>query len=206
MNKYQVKELLNKDNPIIFEIGCADGKDTLEFMNVIPNAMFFCFEPEQKNIDIVKATIKNNNHHLFEGVISDIDGEITFNRSRTDNENDLRYSGSIKKPKEHLTEWPFIKFDEQVKIKSITLDTFCQQNNINFIDFIWADVQGAEDNLIKGGLKILNKSVRFLYTEYSNKEYYENQPNLSNILKLLGNDWEIVKDFKTDILLKNKNI
>lgn len=206
MNKQDIYNLINKKNPIIFEIGCADGKDTIEFINTFNDLKIYCFEPEPKNIQLVKNNIKYNNHYLFEGVVSNIDGEILFNRSRTDNPSDLSYSGSVKKPKEHLIEWPFIKFDEQIKVKSTTLDTFCEQNKIDFIDFIWADVQGAEEDLIKGGLRTLTNKVKFLYIEYSDKEYYEGQMNLNSIKDLLGSNWILLNDYGTDALFKNKSI
>lgn len=204
MRKIDIKNLINKENPTIFEIGCADGGDTLDFINTFGDLNIYCFEPEPTNIKLVKQRINYAKHHLFEGVISNLDGELTFNRSRTDNENDLRYSGSIKKPKEHINEWPQIKFDEYLTVKSIKLDTFCEQNNIGIIDFIWADVQGAEEDMIKSGLNTFTNNVRYLYTEYSNKEYYEGQINLNSILNLLGDNWELIVQFKDDILLKNK--
>ena len=206
MNKLEIKNLINKENPIIFEIGCADGGDTLEFINTFSDLEIYCFEPEPKNIKLVKERINYPKHHLFEGVISDVNGELTFNRSRTDNPDDLSYSGSIRKPKEHLNEWSFIKFDEEITVKSITLDKFCEDKNIELIDFIWADVQGAEENLILGGLNTLNKKVRYFYTEYSNKEYYEGQLKLDSLLNLLGDNWELIRDFGSDVLLKNKSL
>lgn len=206
MNKHQIKQLINKENPIIFEIGCADGRDTKEFIDIFENLNIYCFEPEPKNIEIVKSTISYGGHHLFEGVVSDISGKLNFNRSRTDNPDDLSYSGSIKKPKEHLVEWPFIKFDEQIEVNSTTLDDFCNNKNISIIDFIWADVQGAEESMIIGGKITFDTKVRFLYTEYSNKEYYEGQANLNKILNLLGSNWSVINDFGSDVLLKNNNI
>jgi len=143
---------------------------------------------------------------LFEGVVSNVDGQLLFNRSRTDNPLDLSYSGSVRKPKEHLTEWPFIKFDEQIKVKSTTLDTFCEQNKIDFIDFIWADVQGAEEDLIKGASHTLENKVKFLYIEYSNKEYYEGQMNLESLKTLLGAKWNLIKDYGSDALFENTKI
>ena len=73
------------------------------------------------------------------------------------------------------------------------------------IDFIWADVQGAEDFLIEGGKNTFKNKVRFFYTEYSKKLLYENSLNKEEILNLLGDSWEIIQDFNTDVLLKNKN-
>ena len=206
MKKEEIKNLVNKPNPTIFEIGCADGKDTIEFINVFGDLKIYCFEPEPKNIELVKQTINYSNHFLFEGVVSNVNGKVVFNRSRTDNPTDLSYSGSIKKPKEHLNEWPFIKFDQEIEVGSITLDSFCEKENIDVIDFIWADVQGAEGDLIIGGKNTLDTKVKYFYTEYSNKEYYDGQLNLVRIKELLGDNWEIIVDYGSDVLFKNKNL
>jgi FkbM family methyltransferase len=208
MNKFEIKNLINCSTPIIFEIGCADGGDTQDFVNTFTGTDFkmYCFEPEPTNIEIFKSRNFNDNVKLFEGAVGDYSGYIEFNRSRSSGDyNALRYSGSINKPKEHLNEWPFIVFDEKTTVPITTLDNFCNSNKISHIDFIWADVQGAEDKLIKGGVEIL-KNTRYLYTEYSNKEYYIGQMGLTNLLDVIGNDWEILKDFGTDVLLKNKTI
>ena len=206
MDKRIIKELVNKQNPTIFEIGCADGQDTIDFINTFGELNIHCFEPEPKNINIVKSTINYNKHYLFEGVVSNKNGEVIFNRSNTDNPEQLSYSGSIKEPKEHLNEWPGIRFDESIKVNSITLDKYCENNCIEIIDFIWADVQGAEEDMILGGLNTFKNKVRFLYTEYSNKEYYVGQINLERLTKFMGDDWEVIHDFGTDVLLRNKNL
>jgi len=206
MNKSEIKNILNKENPVVFEIGCANGQDSIEFLNTFSSITLYCFEPEPKNIKIIKDTIKDTRHYFFEGVVSDIDGELEFNRSRVDDPNVLSFSGSIKKPKEHLNKWPSIKFDQTIKVPSITLDKFCCQNKIELIDFIWADVQGAEENIIKGGKNTFANKVKYFYTEYSNVEYYEGQANLEKILNLLGSHWSVVHNYGEDVLLKNNKI
>jgi hypothetical protein len=65
------------------------------------------------------------------------------------------------------------------------------------------DVQGAEIEVLSSFGEYLNKT-KFIYTEYSGEELYENSADLKNILDLLGNNWEIVHDFGTDVLVKNK--
>ena len=206
MKKQEIKKIIDREDPVIFEIGCADGGDTLEFINAFNNLRIYCFEPEPKNIALVRSKILYDNHFLFEGVVSDIDGVVEFHRSRTDNPDDLSYSGSIKTPKEHLNEWPFIKFDQQIMVQSITLDSFCRQERIDSIDFIWSDVQGAEDNLIRGGRSTLDTKVRYFYTEYSNKEYYDGQLTLRELKELLGDGWDIIQDYGTDVLFKNNRL
>ena len=208
MNKNEIKNLINNTSPVIFEVGAADGGDTEDFVNVFSDTdvKMYCFEPEPTNIEKFKSRNFGKDVFLFEGAVGNYTGRVDFNRSRDKyNEDSLRYSGSINKPKEHLNEWDFIIFDENLDCRITTLDNFCEENKINNIDFIWADVQGAEDKMLLGAKKTLKKT-RYLYTEYSNKEYYEGQKNLQQILELLGEDWQLLEDFGADILLKNKNL
>jgi FkbM family methyltransferase len=137
--------------------------------------------------------------------VSDTNGELTFNRSRSDNPDDLSFSGSIMKPKNHLELWDWIHFDESIIVPSVTLDSFCKNNTLDVIDFIWCDSQGAEEKIIIGGKEAFEKKVRYFYTEYCNDEQYENQPHLERLVALLPS-FEIVEDFGKDVLFKNKHI
>ena len=90
------------------------------------------------------------------------------------------------------------------------LDTFCKEHNIKKINFIWMDVQGAEDLVFKGAKELLtNNKIDYIYTEYSDRELYENQMNLKQITEGLPN-YEILDFFNesggTDVLLKNKSL
>ena len=88
---------------------------------------------------------------------------------------------------------------------STTLDFFCEMNNIEKIDFIWMDVQGAEDNVFLGAKNMLKQNIKYIYTEYSNREYYVNQKNLSQVMEFVGENWKIVTDYGTDVLIVNTN-
>jgi hypothetical protein len=81
------------------------------------------------------------------------------------------------------------------------LDTWAAQNGIARVDFIWADVQGAEGDLISGGKDTLART-RFFYTEYSNDEWYEGQPTLAQIMDMLPN-FRILQRYPMDVLLEN---
>ncbi len=206
-DKNKIKELVKNQNPVIMEIGSANGDDTEDFLKLFEgkNLKLYTFEPEPNNISILKKRFEGKKINLFEGVVSDVDGKITFNRSRTDNPTDLRLSGSIMKPKNHTKIWNWIYFDEKVEARSTTLDTFCKKNNVKTIDFMWCDVQGAEEKVIRGGTETFKNRVKYFFTEYSNDEQYEGQPKLKKILKLLPN-YEVVENLGGDVLLRNKNI
>ena len=84
------------------------------------------------------------------------------------------------------------------------LDTWAAEQAVDSIDFIWADVQGAEVDLIKGGRATLGKT-RYFYTEYSNRELYAGQIDLKTLLKSLP-EFEVVHRYETDVLLRNRRI
>lgn len=206
MEKHQIRQLINTSNPVIFEIGAADGTDTLEFINTFNDLDFkiYCFEPDLRNIESFKQKVNDPRVTLFEMAIGDKNGKATFNQS-----NDIyNLSSSLKKPmmENMKATWPLMDFDKTYDVDVVTLDTFLADNNIDKVDFIWADVQGAEDLMILGGKESLINKVRYMYTEYSNVEYYENELNLNEIIELIGENWEVVQVFTADVLLRNKNL
>ncbi|MDH5719776.1 MAG: FkbM family methyltransferase [Spirochaetia bacterium] len=196
--------LLNKDNPVILDIGCNDGGHTKHFLENFNKAEVYSFEPDNRAIELYKKNIKNSRAKLFEIALSDEDGQTVFHSSSgnsTEIERDWHKSGSIKKPKHHLDIHPWCKFETKFTVKTQKLDTWAKENKIKKIDFIWADVQGAEKNLIIGGIETL-KNTRYFYTEYSNIELYEGQLNLKNIKKLLPG-FKIIRKYRNDVLFKN---
>jgi hypothetical protein len=72
----------------------------------------------------------------------------------------------------------------------------------SIIDFMWVDVQGAEDIVFAGARETL-KRTRYVYTEYATG-LYEGQLNRSQILAVFGPKWSVVHDFGGDILLQNQ--
>lgn len=202
--------LLGKDDPIIVEVGCNDGSHTLEFLRLFKNSKVFAFEPDLRALDGFRRNVKDSRAKLFDLAISDTDGTTEFHVSDgipSPEGKEFRpggwdLSGSIKKPREHLKMHPWCTFNESVVVKTKRLDTWCREEGIEAIDFIWADVQGAEQNLIMGGKEALSRT-RYFYTEYCNRELYEGQIGLQGILKLLP-DFEILYRFSNDVLLTNK--
>lgn len=216
MNKYDIKNLINKTKDIvIFEVGSADGTDSIDFLNTfsdIQNFNLYAFEPDDRNLRVFKSTIIDPRVHLFEGVMGDTDGYVTFYTSTKSFETgqELIYSSSLRKPgKDIYKMWPSLFQNENnfspTTVKSITLNTFVKENNINFVDFLWVDIQGAEDLFINGGLEALNTKVKYFYTEYYNEEVYVDNPNLDKIVSMLPS-FSILHDFKTDVLLVNNSI
>jgi len=205
-----------KNLPIkcLVEFGCNMGEDTRKFREMHPNARIVCFEPDPRNITILDRNGVRTIAEVYPYAVSDKNGVMAFHLStgdvRTVDPNndfiniDWSLSSSLKKPTGHLDLHKWITFPNSVDVQTIRLDDFEPLKN-TIIDFMWVDVQGAEDLVFSGAKDTLSRT-RYVYTEYSNVELYENQLNLSQILKLFGSSWELVQDFGGDILLRNINI
>jgi autotransporter strand-loop-strand O-heptosyltransferase len=214
----KIKEFIinnEKNINVVLEIGSHFGTDTIELKKILPKSTIFCFEPDPRNIKITKEIWGDETvGELFEVAVSNFNGKTKLNLSSgdcsfwTDNKliskNDWSASNSIKKPIKHLEHHPWVKFNEEIEVDCIKLDDFNPLSG-KIIDFIWMDVQGAEDLVIEGSRELL-KRTKFLYTEYNNEELYENQLDINGILNLLGEDWQLIEIFDNDILLKNKNM
>lgn len=215
--KQYLKSLIEEQNPVILEIGSADGIDTQEFIELFGSGLtVHCFEPDPRNLDVFINGGLRECKPYFSGPVSgatvflnakavgEIDGKTNFYQTST------IYSSSLKKPNKNLSiNWPSIYLQNTLEIESISLDSYVKEKNIQIIDLIWADVQGGEDLMIKGGVDSFKNKVRYLYTEYAkdeNNRYYEETPFLKDILELLGDDWIIHTDFGPDVLLKNTKL
>lgn len=206
-------ELIGKEDPVILDIGCNDGGHTLWFLKLFKKARVYCFEPDPRARKRYLANVKDKRAMLFDIAISHTDGVTkfymssgtpppTFHKPVGKLPEGWDLSGSIKKPKGHLKIHPWCKFEKKIVVKTKTLDTWVQEEGIEVIDFVWADVQGAEADLINGGKEALKKT-RYFFTEYCNRELYEGQINLKQLVKLLP-DFKIVHRFENDVLLRNE--
>ena len=208
IDRQEFKQLIKKENPVIFDIGCNDGCDSMEFLNMFPKAQLYCFEPDRRAISKFKQGL-GDRCHLIESAVGNIDGNMLFYESHGNpggihtSYGDWDKSGSIKKPKLHLTKYPWCKFENHNIINCCRLDTFVKNSNIEFIDLIWADVQGAEEELICGGMNTLNEKTRLFYTEFCDEEEYSDELSLNKIISCLP-QFQVLKVFSANVLMVNK--
>jgi len=212
------QQLRERPNPVILEIGCNDGKDTLEFMEQLPRIHLHAFEPDprprrrfEKSLGAPLPDTLGPHHQVLHNprmsttlwfypvAIGERDGDVPFFQSNGNIPGahvvDWDLSGSIREPTGHLKRDKQVKFERMITVPCWRLDTWMSCVNYPIIDFIWMDVQGAEGDVIRGGPETL-KRTRMIYTEFYNVPQYEGQPNLQQILDLLGPTWKLVSTFE----------
>jgi len=211
ISKIKIKEfLLGVNRPIIVEIGANDGRDTCEILEVLDrkDLKMYCFEPDPRAAKEFYKRIQDGRCTLIPQAICNHDGKMELHMSSgkaNARSKENIQSSSIKKPKKHLQFFPWCKFEKTVEVMTLKLDTWIEVEGIDRVDFIWADVQGAEEDLILGGLETLNKKTKYFYTEFYDVEMYEGQPNLKKIKELLPR-FEQIGKYGNNVLLRNRDI
>lgn len=200
---------------VVFEIGACDGVHTHIMCNTIrgkgiSNFSFHAFEPSP---DLTNRFLSNNLQHFpnlkfVPAAIGAIDGTVDFYLSSGEETREGHFkqsfygSSSIKEPYKCTMYYPDIRF-KKIQSRCYRLDTYCTEQKIDKIDFIWADVQGAEKDMIEGGKQILQKT-RYLYTEVNGDTYKDvGYDGVRGLLSLLPGNWSVVEEYDYDVLFKN---
>ncbi len=220
LEKARIANMLVSRRPIIFDIGCNDCADSLELYEELTKIKstpkFLCFDADQRACEEAAYATDGKPFRVFNLAVSEKEGLIDFfssdsqERAASKGKYDWSASGSIKKPKEHLELFPEVRFNAPKKVQSTTLDKlYFQYANPFIIDFIWADVNGAEKEVILGGLQALKKTM-YLYIEFGEKELYEGQIKQADILNMLP-EFELLGVYGFlgnfgNLLLKNKTL
>jgi FkbM family methyltransferase len=200
-------------NPkVLVEIGVHFGEDTRVFRQMLPAARIVGFEPDPRNIEIIQDTGVDRICEFHPVALSDKNeirtfymssGKVGHHPDRQHLDNDWSSSSSLKRPTGHLNEHKWITFPNTAQVQCMRLDDVESLKDTT-VDFIWVDVQGAEDIVFSGAKDVLSRT-RYVYTEYAT-DLYEGQLNRSQLIAMFGPKWEIVHDFGGDILLKNLTV
>ena len=136
LKQYNIKNIFEvKNDAVIFDIGAWKG-DTAYFFSkkCSDNAQIYAFEPDNYAFQIlekIKEKYKLNNVITKNVLLSNAEKEIDF--------------------------VSMIENTPTIKKNAITIDKFVEENDIEKIDYIKMDVEGAERTILEGGVKTIKK-------------------------------------------------
>lgn len=141
------------DSPIVFDLGAYKGGYTDFVKSVTPDAVCYLFEPNQ-TLSLELRT----KYNAFNVAVSNTTSNNTF-YTCLDKADEL----SSLYIREVFSDLNF----EMSVIRTITIDSFCSLLNINNIDFLKVDVEGAELDVLYGSKWMLTaSSIKFIQVEY----------------------------------------
>jgi len=165
----------DKKNPlIIFDVGANEGQFSKILKSELENIEYFihAFEPNSMAFYKLKENFGDNNHFILNNF--GLGNEICNVKLHYDKPNSLRAS-VYHQNLDHLG----ISFDYHEIIHLDTLDHYCLQNNIAYIDLLKLDVEGYEINILEGSKKALHqgkiKKISFEFGEcfISSRNYFK---------------------------------
>lgn len=205
----------NKQIKVVFEFGARYGEDTIEFAQRLPHSQIYTFECNEQTIPQCRDLIKQfSNITLTEKAICESDGPITFypidaKKTTTTWKDGNQGASSLLKAS---GKYPIENYVQDEKIVSgITLKTFMQENDINKIDIMWMDIQGAELMALKG-LQDRISDVGIFHIEVEFFEIYSRQPlfkDLRNYLESKGFEFKgftTKSEYSADAIFINRDL
>jgi len=191
----------------ILELGSRDGEDAIKLAKFFTNAKVITFEcnPETYSI-VVNNTQQYKNIIPYNLAVSDIDGEIDFYQSIHGNPGSSSIFEKTGKY-DHIENY----IQNKIRVKSTRIETILKTINVEQVDLVWADLQGAELKAFKGMGEYI-KDVKCLLTEVEYQEMYKGQPLYEDI-KLFLEKESFIEVYKTSfygnfwgdaIFIKNK--
>jgi FkbM family methyltransferase len=172
----------------IVEVGARDCQETLGLNEKFPEAVIYSFECNPGTLAKCRAAVKNiRNIHLVEKAVSDTNGTIKFypidqEQTKTTWIDGNPGASSIFKASGKYTIETYVQ--KEIEVESITLQSFMKDHQLDTIDMLWMDIQGAEIMALKG-LSMKIHDVKIIHTEVNFLEIYSGQPLFEDIYSFL---------------------
>lgn len=140
------------EKPTIFDVGAYKGGYSDFAVSILPNAHCYLFEGNKALFDKLKYPMSYN------VLLSDHAGKESFYRclNKAD-ELSSTFQRSV---------FSQVEFVEE-QVPCTTVDVFCAEKSIEYIDFLKVDVEGAELKVLQGSAELLRRQhIRFIQVEY----------------------------------------
>jgi FkbM family methyltransferase len=178
---FEKKWLLDEGIRTIIDVGANVGEFTTIFAELFPDARVYAFEPLPDCFEQLRKVAKQYQGRVkpFNIALSTQEGNFKFHRSNWPPASSFREMSDL-----HKKNYPHSIASETVKVDVKTLDKVFENIELKKNVFIKLDVQGFEDEVIKGGLEVINRA-KVLVIECSLQQTYEGEPMFDGIYKLL---------------------
>ncbi len=181
-----------KSDAVIIDVGAHAGQFSKLFSKMVKDGHIYAFEPASYTRSILKSVKFFHNLKNVTIVplgLSDNAGEIVLNIP-------IKSSGSLGFGLSHIGEIADDTKHQTYKetIKLTTLDNYVEQNKIEKVDFIKADIEGWELRMLEGAKNTMKKFKPTLFLEINDKFLNRAGDSAKDMIKFLQKyDYKIIK-------------
>ena len=176
---------------VVIDVGSNIGFFTIKFAKWVgPTGRIVSIEPDDKNFQRLTYYVMKNNY---------LDRVILVKSAVSEKSGQVKFFLNPYNPMDHRIS------DVGINVRSTTIDELCSSLQLQNIDFIKIDVQGAESLVIDGARNTLSNLRAVLYLEIEN-DLYENNRVEKLINDLYSYGYFFYKIHKNRLrLIKNSN-
>lgn len=166
----------------VFEIGAYDGRDSLRYAELFPHARVYAFEPVPESFaQVVRKAETCSRITGFNVAMSDRPGRAEFHLS-----NWIDASSLLKPKATGSTFDAYQASSRSITVQVDTLDDVCRREDIEHIDLLKMDAQGAELRILEGGANIFARGgIDMVYSEVHFMESYEGAARFDQVMAWL---------------------
>jgi 2-O-methyltransferase len=177
---------------VVFDVGARDCVESADFAQAFPAAMIYAFECNPATLPYCRAVAAAQPRvKLTEKAVADSNGRLEFfpidpERSVGGIAGGNHGASSMFQATGAYPEERYVQ--GRIEVESVRLDSFCAEQQVEAIDILWMDVQGAE-LLVLGGLGERLRDVSFVHMEVEFFEIYKGQalfPSVDDFLRARG--------------------
>jgi FkbM family methyltransferase len=160
----------SNSNMTIFDAGAYIGEVTRTYMDIFPGARIYCFEPYAESFHQLEKLSENKMVRTYQTAVSDHIGKTKLHVNV-----DLTCNSFFSRPKSGPAYYPEKAQNVgEIEVDTTTIDSFCERENIEWIDILKMDVEGAEKKVLNGARDKLSKhNIYLIYTEVMFVPHYE---------------------------------
>jgi FkbM family methyltransferase len=166
----------------VLDIGANTGQFALALNAVLPNSKIYSFEPIPECFEVLQKSIQGiSNMQAFNTAIGNQSGKLSFERCKSSLSSSFRKMTDV-----HKIAFPETSEHETINVAIEKLDYLASQLEIVEPLLIKIDVQGFEDQVLRGGHETIKKA-KIIIIETSFAKLYEDQPLFREIYEILLN-------------------
>jgi FkbM family methyltransferase len=172
--------LKDRLNPVIFDIGANIGTFTTWMASAFPHGKIYCFEPQRLIFQMLCGNLAINNFDncwVYNMGLGQQNTRIEIQEPDYYHSEDFGIFSLVEDKVNH-------KSGVRSMVDLMTLDTFCEINHIDRLDYIKIDAEGMDLAVLKGASSTLQRFMPTIFIEHNDNR----RSILEEIVEYLGSD------------------
>ena len=161
IHNFLVKQSENKSK-IFFDVGANIGQTIERFLKIYNNPNIHSFEPTPELSDQLRIKYKDfKNIKINNCGLGNTNNKLIFNSYKSPVLNSfipIRKKSKFEQSRMLVSKSSDKDFEKKIEVNVTTIDKYCEDNQISYIDLLKIETQGFEDKVLEGAQNLLKKN------------------------------------------------